>query len=906
VQAIEKFSFLEARRRAPATRVAVSAKLSVVVRTRRSQRSDNPAFTLSSLSQSFGAKSLVSRTVGVVLAGLVICGNAARAQNATWLVTPASNDFQTAANWSPATVPTGTAAFGASSTTSLIFSADTAIGTLQFNAGAPLYSFGITNHNLFVTGAGIVNASSNSPVFNITGPDGVFFSNTSTAGNASINVNAAAGGFLTFVDSSTAGNATITTSGSGVGGTIFAATSTAGNATIVTNSGASVQFNDSSTAGAATVITNNGAVALFQQTANGGQARFITNAGGTFDISLLTSGGTTVGSIEGAGTYNLGSKQLTVGSNNLSTTLSGSLVDGGFGGGVGGSLVKTGTGTLTLAGTNTYSGATTVNGGNLEVNGSIANTSGVTVNTGGLLSGIGIINPPLTTIASGGTLAPGSTTNPTGTLTIGGNLAFQSGAIYLVHVTPSGASNSNVSGTATLTGATVNANFAGGNYVSKQYTILTSAAGLNGTRFSGLTNGNMPAGATDSLSYSADSVFLNLTAGFTNYTGLNQNQQAVANTLTNYFNTNNGIPAQFFGLSPSGLSQIDGEAATGAERAAFQLTNEFLSLMLDPFVNGRGNMGGGGGPTLGFAPDQQTNLPPDIALAYASILNKAPPKTFEQGWTAWGAAFGGSNTTKGDPTVGSNNTTASTYGFAAGMDYHLTPSTVVGFALAGAGTNWGLANALGSGRSDAAQVGVYGISWFGPAYLAGALSFSNHWFSTGRSALGDQLNANFDGQSYGARLEGGYRVAALSTFGVTPYGAVQFQDFSTAAYSETDATGGGFGLSYGAMNATDVRTELGSRFDAPIVVYARPLVLYGRVAWAHDFVSNPALSAAFQSLQGTNFTVLGAPIPHDSALTTAGAQFYLTPRWTLTAKFDGEFASGSQTYGGSGTLRYSW
>jgi outer membrane autotransporter protein len=183
---------------------------------------------------------------------------------------------------------------------------------------------------------------------------------------------------------------------------------------------------------------------------------------------------------------------------------------------------------------------------------------------------------------------------------------------------------------------------------------------------------------------------------------------------------------------------------------------------------------------------------------------------------------------------------------------------------------------------------------------------SNHWFTTGRSALGDQLSANFVGQSYGARLEGGYRYAVLSTFAVTPYGAAQFQDFNTPAYSEADATGGGFGLSYAAMNATDVRTELGSRFDAPTLVYGKPLVLYGRVAWAHDFVSTPTLSAAFQALPGGAFTVNGAPIPHDSALTRAGAQLYLTPQWILLAKFDGEFANGSQTYGGSGTLRYAW
>jgi hypothetical protein len=35
------------------------------------------------------------------------------------------------------------------------------------------------------------------------------------------------------------------------------------------------------------------------------------------------------------------------------------------------------------------------------------------------------------------------------------------------------------------------------------------------------------------------------------------------------------------------------------------------------------------------------------------------------------------------------------------MDYHLTPDTVAGFALAGAGTNSNLVNGLGNGSSDA-------------------------------------------------------------------------------------------------------------------------------------------------------------------------------------------------------------
>jgi uncharacterized protein YhjY with autotransporter beta-barrel domain len=391
---------------------------------------------------------------------------------------------------------------------------------------------------------------------------------------------------------------------------------------------------------------------------------------------------------------------------------------------------------------------------------------------------------------------------------------------------------------------------------------------------------------------------------------LSGNQQSVAGGLSNYINNVSPLPANFLPLFEAGnpanvLSQFSGEAATGAERAAFELTNEFMGLMLDPFVDGRG--GAVSGHAMGFAPDEQTSLPPDVALAYASIL-KAPPKpvSFDQRWSSWGAAYGGSSATNGDPIAGSHDVSAQTYGFASGMDYRVSPYTVVGFAAAGSGTSWGLANALGSGRSDAAQFGVYGVSWLGPVYLAGALAFTNHWFTTNRSALGDQLTANFDGQSYSARFEGGYRVAVLPRLGVTPYGAVQVQDFYTTSYSESDVTGGGLGLSYAAMNATDVRSELGARFDDPTLLYGKPLILFGRVAWAHDWVSTPSLNAVFEALPGASFTVNGAPIPHDSALTSAGAQLFLSANWSLIAKFDGEFADGSQTYTGSGTLRYTW
>jgi uncharacterized protein with beta-barrel porin domain len=358
---------------------------------------------------------------------------------------------------------------------------------------------------------------------------------------------------------------------------------------------------------------------------------------------------------------------------------------------------------------------------------------------------------------------------------------------------------------------------------------------------------------------------------------------------------------------------LDGEAATGAEHGAFQLMTEFLDLMLDPWTGGGGGIGGGG--ATGFAAENDAGLPPDVALAYARALKKPQPsqqqqqQNFAQRWSAWGSGFGGASSSDGNAVVGSSNLTASTYGYAAGMDYRVTPETIYGFALAGGGTNWSLAQNLGGGRSDAFQAGVHGTTHAGPAYLSGALAFANHWFTTNRIALGDQLTAQFQGQSYAARGEAGYRYAVPLPgyiIGVTPYAALQVQDFHTPGYSETDLTGGGLGLTYSAMNATDTRSELGARFDNLTVWDGMPLVLRGRLAWAHDWVSNPALGAVFQALPGSNFTVNGAAPPANSALTTAAAELHLTPNWTAMAKFDGEFGSGSQTYAGTGTLRYAW
>src|SRR5262249_45622045 len=172
--------------------------------------------------------------------------------------------------------------------------------------------------------------------------------------------------------------------------------------------------------------------------------------------------------------------------------------------GIGG-VTKTGAGALVLSGIDTYRGPTTVAAGTLTVNGSIAN-SAVTVNSGAMLSGIGPVGG--LTINSGGIFAPG---NSPGTMPVQGNLASQSGALSLVQVNSTPASNTVVSGSATLAG-TVQAAFTAGSYATRMYTILSAAGGLGGTTFNTLTTSNLPAGFTASLSYTATDATLNLTA----------------------------------------------------------------------------------------------------------------------------------------------------------------------------------------------------------------------------------------------------------------------------------------------------------------------------------------------------------------------------------------------------------
>ena len=579
------------------------------------------------------------------------------------------------------------------------------------------------------------------------------------------------------------------------------------------------------------------------------------------------------------------------------------------GNGAGTRTVRVEAGKTILTAASTYTGPTIINGGTLSVNGSIA-SSAVTVNAGGTLGGNGTVG---STTINGGTLGPG---NSIGLLTVNGSLSFTAASSYMVEVSPANADRVNVTGTATLGGATVNASFAAGSYVAKQYTILNATGGLGGSTFGSIVNTNLPQGFKSSLSYDANNAYLNLALSFVAPpgSGLNGNQQAVGNALVNYFNRNGGIPLVYGGLTAPGLTQASGQIATAVHPTMVQAMTQFMTGITDVSAADRrlDPSRATGSAEDGDVRNTYAAVPLRGAVGDALMNTKASQApAFEARWRTWVSGFGGGQTTDGNALTGSSSTTSRIYGVAAGADYWLSPATVAGFALAGGGTNFSVASG-GSGRTDLFQAGAFIRHMAGSAYVSAAAAYGWHDVTTDRTvtiAGLDQLRARFVADTFAGRIEGGNRYIApwFGGLGVTPYAAAQVIGTRLPAYAETVVSGtNAFAVSYQAKNVTASRTELGLRSDKSFAVNDAVLTLRGRAAWAHDYNPLTAASATFQALPGASFVVNGAAGAHDAALTTASAELKWLNGFALAATFEGEFSAVTRAYAGKSVASYRW
>ncbi|MES2605049.1 MAG: autotransporter domain-containing protein, partial [Pseudomonadota bacterium] len=420
-------------------------------------------------------------------------------------------------------------------------------------------------------------------------------------------------------------------------------------------------------------------------------------------------------------------------------------------------LEKIGTGTLILAGTNTYIGATSVTGGTLRVNGSIGG-SAVTIVSGATLGGTGTVGSA--TVQAGGTLSPG---NSIGTLNVNGNLTFAANSVYTVEVSPTAADLTVVSGTASLNG-TLALTPAAGVYTGGANLTLLTASNISGTfaNVTGLSFANL----RSEIIYGATSVRLVLTPLAINFVGLSNNQISVA-TAINAGPLGNALQmalSDYVRANPSQmeavLDSISGEIHASLRSAALQ----------------------------------------DSRLIRNTVQGQLARKP--QGTSVWGQAFAdyGSQDSDGNAAQAHRNNA----GFIAGVDTQVAEGLRLG--VGGAFMEHKLALNARASRATGARGSLLAyVSYTSDAFtlnFGGDYGWGSDDVSRTVTALGETQVSTRDSDA------GGFFARASYDLGlpVLPYAGITHASATNGAFAET---GGLAALSGGAVSDSQTYSLLG-------------------------------------------------------------------------------------------------
>ncbi|MDX6767475.1 MAG: autotransporter-associated beta strand repeat-containing protein [Candidatus Methylacidiphilales bacterium] len=276
------------------------------------------------------------------------------------------------------------------------------------------------------------------------------------------------GGNVTTLNGNTTATGTLTIN-NGNSQTYSGQISNGSNSTVaITKTGAGTQtFSGVNTYTGNTTI-NGGTLALSGSGSIANSTHVNANAG--FDISGLSGASTSVNSLSGnsTGSIVLGSKNLTLGAGNSTGASFAGVISGS-----GGSVTKNGAGNLTLTGSNSYTGATQINGGTvvLSGNGALSSATDVTNNSGFNISGISASSTSIGSLAGSGNVTLGGKT-----LQVGGNNAS---TVFSGALNGSGGGLTKAgNGTFTLSGSN---GYTGATSVNGGTLLIDSTGTINGT-----------------------------------------------------------------------------------------------------------------------------------------------------------------------------------------------------------------------------------------------------------------------------------------------------------------------------------------------------------------------------------------------------------------------------------------
>ena len=281
-----------------------------------------------------------------------------------------------------------------------------------------------------------------------------------------------------------------------------------------------------------------------------------------------------IGSIEGSGNIVLGASGsatfLSVGGNNRSTEFDGNITQAA--GAAASALIKNGTGSLTLAGVNSYAGVTDVLGGSLIVNGTLGAGNVIVATT---LGGNGVIGGSVT-LGNSAHLAPGNA-GATGVLSTG-SLSLSGFSNFDVQLNGASAGTGydqvNVTGSVNLDsdgsgGAILNLSL---NFTPAPNSVITliNNDGTDAVSGNFQAPGNVPLNNGDPITIGSTTFRIFYTGGDGNDVVLVENSQpAVA-----YASAGN------FGLAvaPNLGQSVDGDLGTAGVQSAIIGVNAFLTV----------------------------------------------------------------------------------------------------------------------------------------------------------------------------------------------------------------------------------------------------------------------------------------------------------------------------------------
>jgi autotransporter-associated beta strand protein len=612
--------------------------------------------------------------------------------------------------------------------------------------------------------------------------------------------------------------------------------------------------------------------------------------GGILD---LNGNNLAIGSLSGlGGRIELGSSTLTIAEQG-NTSFAGILA------GTGG-LTMQGPGVLSLAGANTYTGRTNVNGGRLAVNGSI--TSDVTVGASGGLGGSGTVTGAVT---NNGIVAPG---NSIGTLNVVGTFTLAAGSNFQVETNGAGqADRVNVSGapgTTSIAGGTVTLTGASGAYApSTTYTILNATGGVTGTFAN--ANSLFPF-LQPLLSYDANNVFLTVKPGGFGAGAATGNQAAVGRTLDASVAGSSGDLATVIGTMatyPVAQGQAAMNAISGQNYSGFGTANLSGGLL---FMNSLGQQmslargGFGGGQRVQLAQACETGL----AVADACDGTASP-------WSLWGSALGGTGRVAG--TANAGTLTYNAGGFATGVDYRFDPRFLAGIGMGFSSGNQWASGFSGQGTASSYQASLYASFVQGAFSLDGmaGYGYSDNWM-TRQIALPNLAVRTAQGRTganqFLGQVEAGYRIglhepAALS---VTPF--ARFQGITNSQHGFSESGAGALSLTVAPQTTGSARSVLGAEFAGAFGAEGREkLAVQMRLGWAHEYANTARpVTAAFAGAPGANFTVFGAAPQRDTVTLSVAANVAVAHGTSLYARYDGEVGNGISTHALNGGFRVSW